>query len=294
MDTNEKLVEALAGSEMFQAYEGAYNEATGMPLALRPVVSWQLPFHGKQKENAFCALVAGKNHACAACFQLHGQLTEAAMDSPVTKNCAYGLCETVVPVKFGPQTIGFLQTGQVMRKKPTAASFRRAVLQAQKSGVNLSDAETMQAYFATPVASQKKLDSVTSLLVIFADHLAMKGNQIALKTANTEPLMITQAKQFIAEHYAEEISLRQVACVVNVSLFYFCKCFRRATGLSFTQFVSRTRIEEAKSLLLNPNLRVSEIAYAIGFQSLTHFNRTFKKIMCQSPTAYRHRLLAVV
>jgi AraC-like DNA-binding protein len=50
------------------------------------------------------------------------------------------------------------------------------------------------------------------------------------------------------------------------------------------------RIEKAKNLLLNPNLRISEIAYEIGFQSLTHFNRVFKKIIGQSPTEYRSQL----
>jgi len=81
---------------------------------------------------------------------------------------------------------------------------------------------------------------------------------------------------------------------VNTSVFYFCKQFRKATGLSFTEFVSRTRIEKAKNLLLNPNLHITEIAYAIGFQSLTQFNRTFKKIMGQSPTDYRGNLPAVI
>ena len=50
------------------------------------------------------------------------------------------------------------------------------------------------------------------------------------------------------------------------------------------------RVEKAKSLLPNPNLRISEIAYDIGFQSLTHFNRVFKRITGQSPTSYRQRL----
>ena len=63
---------------------------------------------------------------------------------------------------------------------------------------------------------------------------------------------------------------------MNTSTFYFCKLFKRSTGLNFTDYVSRVRIEKAKNLLLNPNLRVSEIAYEIGFQSLTHFNRVFK------------------
>ena len=51
-------------------------------------------------------------------------------------------------------------------------------------------------------------------------------------------------------------------------------------------------LEKAKNLLLNPNLRVSEIAYEVGFQSLTHFNRVFKRILGQSPTEYRAQLLA--
>ena len=51
-------------------------------------------------------------------------------------------------------------------------------------------------------------------------------------------------------------------------------------------------MEKAKNLLLNPNYRVSEIAFEIGFQSLTHFNRIFKNIAGQSPTEYRRQLSA--
>ena len=57
--------------------------------------------------------------------------------------------------------------------------------------------------------------------------------------------------------------------------------------MNFTEYVSRVRIENAKNLLLNPNLRISEIAYQVGFQSLTHFNRVFKKVAGESPTEYR-------
>jgi AraC-like DNA-binding protein len=54
--------------------------------------------------------------------------------------------------------------------------------------------------------------------------------------------------------------------------------------------VSRLRIERAKELLLNPHLRISEIAYEVGFQSLTHFNRVFRRILGKSPTEYRGKL----
>ena len=287
---NRQLIEALTRSETFQNYERAFTEVTGMPMALRPVETWQLPFHGKRKENAFCALMAEKSHTCAACLQLQEELAQNAMNQPATRACAYGLCETAVPLKLGPQTIGFLQTGQVMRQNPTELSFQRAVQQAASRGVDIDNAKTKRAYFETPVVSQKNLDTASSLLAIFADHLAMKSNQLVVQTATAEPPFIAKAKQFIRDHYMDDLSLSQVAGTVNTSVFYFCKLFRKCTTVTFTEFLSRTRVEEAKDLLLNPNLRISEIAFAVGFQSFTHFNRMFKVIVGQTPTEYRARL----
>ena len=290
MHANGQLIKSLTRSEMFQDYERAFTEATGMPMTLRPVENWQLPFRGKRKENAFCARMADQSHTCAACLQLQEKLTQDARHEPATRSCAYGLCETAVPVKLGSETIGFLQSGQVMRAQPTEASFQRAVAQARKLGGDISSERTKRAYFATPVASPRKLASVTKLLAIFADHLAMKSNQLAVRTAHREPPLITRAKQFIREHYSEDLSLGRVSAAANMSTFYFCKLFHKFTSVSFTEFVSRTRVEAAKHLLLNPNLRVSEVGYAVGFQSLSHFNRMFKRIARESPTDFRDRL----
>ncbi len=290
MDANGQLLETLIRSEMFQNYERAYTETTGMPVTLRPVETWQLPLHGKRRENPFCSIMAEKSRTCAACLQTQEKLAQDAMEAPCLMRCAYGLCELAVPVKLGAQTIGVLQTGQVMRQKPTNAAFRRAVTKANELGVDIDNARARDAFFLTPLASQKKLDSVTTLLSIFAEHLSIKSNQIAIQAANSEPPVITKAKQYILDHHTEELSLGQVAAAVHTSIFYFCKLFRKVTGTTFTEFVSRTRIERAKTLMLNANLRVSEIAYEVGFQSLTHFNRVFKKFVGEAPTEYRARL----
>jgi len=287
-----KLIETLIRSNTYQNYERAYSESTGMPLTLRPVETWQLPFRGKRKENDFCALMAEQSPTCAACLRLQEKLAQDAMDKPATRTCAYGLCETAVPVKLGSQTIGFLQTGQVMRQQPTEASFQRAVDQAGKFGVNIRNERTKQAYFATPVASARKLDSVANLLAIFAEHLAIKSNQLVLQAANSEPPAIIQARLFIGEHFAEHLSLDLVSRHLKMSRLHFCKQFSRVTGVRFTAFISRTRIEKSKNLLLNPNLRISEIAYAVGFQTLSDFNRVFKKFMMMSPGTYRSNIAA--
>lgn len=292
MNGDGELIETLEHSALYQGYQHAFTAATGLPLALRPMVTWQLPLHGKPGENSFCSMTAEKSRTCAACLQLQDRLAKAATQSPCTMTCGYGLSETAVPIRLGAQTIGYLQTGQVLLKKPTPARFRQAVKEAQRMGVDLNTPRVREAYFATPVMSRHKMDSVANLLGVFADHLAIQSNQIAVQQASAEPPVIARAKRFIEDHHRDDLSLGQVAASVHTSLFYFCKLFKRHTGVSFTEYVSRLRTEKAKKLLLNLNLRVSEIAYEVGFQSLTHFNRVFKRILHESPSEYRARLQA--
>lgn len=283
-------MEALFGSKIYQEYERAFSEATGLPVALRSVESWQLPHHGKKFENPFCDMMAQKSRACAACLQTQQQLSETATHEAKTVTCQAGLCDTAVPVRMGDQLIGFLSTGQVFRKKPTETQYNRTVKLMTEWGVQADPIDLRKAYFDTRVMSSRQHESVVKLLTIFAEHLSMVSNRILVQEQNAESPVITRAKQFIAEHQTEELSLDQVAKSVHTSKFYFCKLFKKSTGVNFTDYLSRVRTERAKNLLLNPNLRVSEIAYEVGFQSLTHFNRVFKRILGQSPTEYRSQL----
>lgn len=290
MKTEPTLVERLGESKLYQDYERAFSEATGLPLRLRSVDSWQLPHHGQRKENPFCAMMAGKSRACAACLQVQQVLAERATQAPDSETCQIGMCDTAVPVRLGDQLIGFLHTGQIFRKKPSETQFRKTLELARQWGIANTEDEMHQAYFDTRVLSQKEHEAVVKLLEIFATHLSELSNQIVVQLNNAEPPMITRAKEFIKQNHQEDLTLGQVAKAVNSSTFYFCKMFKKGTGLNFTEYVSRVRIESAKNLLLNPNLRISEIAYQVGFQSLTHFNRVFKKIVGESPTEYRGKV----
>ena len=291
MKDNKTLIETLTHSKIYQDYERAFSEATGLPVALRPVESWQLPHHGKRSENPFCALVAQKSRSCAACLQVQQKLSESATHEAQSVTCQLGLCDTAVPVRTGDRLIGFLQTGQVFSRKPTEAQFNRMLKLVAEWGLEVDRSTLREAYFSTRVLNSRQHESVVKLLAIFAQHLSMVSNQVVVQQENTEPPVIAGAKQFINEHQTEDLSLGQVAKAVNTSTFYFCKMFKKITGINFTEYLSRVRIEKAKNLLLNPNLSISEIAYEVGFQSLTHFNRVFKKIIGQSPTEFRGQLM---
>lgn len=114
-----------------------------------------------------------------------------------------------------------------------------------------------------------------------------------LKRANSasrnraEPVEIWKARNFIEEHSGEELSLSKVAKVVNVSANHLSEKFKQVTGVNFVEYIAWTRFEKACDLLRNSNLRISEIAFAVGFQSLSEFNRVFKKLSEGSPTQYR-------
>ena len=289
---NRALIEALVNSKIYHEYEQAFTDLTGLPVALQPVETWQLPHHGKRNENPFCALMSQKSRACAACLQVQERLCEKAAQEPQTVSCPVGL-------------VRHRRAGAVERPVDRLFADRPVFSQEADQGAVCADGQTgvgmgsgggpehiEKAYFAGRVCQPAQHESVVKLLAIFAQHLAMVSNQVFIQQENAESPVIKRAKEYICEHQAEKLSLGSVAKAVNMSTFYFCKMFKKVTGINFTDYLSRVRIEKAKNLLLNPNLRVSEIAFEVGFQSLTHFNRVFKKILGQSPTDYRAQLLA--
>jgi AraC-like DNA-binding protein len=183
-----------------------------------------------------------------------------------------------------------LQTGQIFTQAPSKTKFQKVARQLAEWNSDIPSEELEQAYFKTRVIAKSQYESVLRLLAIFAQHLSSVSNQLAVQEASAEPPAMTKARHYIAEHGREEISLAEVAKAVNMSAFYFCKVFRKSTGLTFTDYVARTRVETVKKLLLNPHTRISEAAYEAGFQSLSQFNRVFRRIAGESPTDYRDRL----
>ncbi|MBC8094371.1 MAG: helix-turn-helix domain-containing protein [Akkermansiaceae bacterium] len=283
-------VENLAGTPDFREFQRAFEDATRLPLTLRAVEGWQLAHRGSRHQNGFCAMMSQANRSCAACLQTQQRVCEGSRDKPCTMACTFGIIETAVAVRIGHEIIAYLQTGQIFFKAPTPQQTRAALRQLKDWGLDIDMAEAAGRYNETPVVSRGDYQARIRLLQFFADHLGTSAHQILLRQQTAEPVQITRARQFIAEHYQEYLCLTDVAREVGMSTFYLCKKFKSATGMNFTPYVSAIRVEQAKQLLLNAHYRISEIAFAVGFQSLTHFNRIFKDTVGYSPSEYRQHL----
>lgn len=286
---NRELIDALRRSKLFRSYEEVFSEATGLALALRPVDYWQLEHQGKKNENPFCALLAERPATLSVCLQAHEQMIRHTGDLPHTVTCPFGLTETAVPIKLGQRTIGYLRIGQVLRHMPARSDTTKVSRELERCGVRFTG-EIRKAWDKNPLIPPEKYNAIVRLLAFFADQLSALSNQLVTEKNNAEPPLVLKAREYIDKHKTEELSLADVAKAAGASVFHFCKVFHKATGLKFTDYVARVRLEDARTRLLNPNLRVSEIAYDVGFQSLTQFNRTFKRVFGQSPSEFRARL----
>jgi len=284
------VVPQLQRSEIYRSYQQAFETTTGLPLALRSTGTFQSPLHASKQVNAFCSLMSANNATCAACLRLQQRIETEAATEAKTFQCFAGLSESAVPVRVGEKTLAHLQTGQVLHAPPTKARFKAILRQLAEWGAKVDPRQLETAYFATRVVAKKQYDAVVRLLGVFAQHLSAVSNQVLVIESNDELPAVAKARAFIAAHFSEELSLNQVAQAANMSAFYFCKMFKKATGLTFTDYVAHVRIESVRQLLLNPHARVSEAAYAAGFQSLSQFNRTFRRIAGEAPSAYRDRL----
>jgi AraC-like DNA-binding protein/ligand-binding sensor protein len=288
-DSSKQLIDMLGRSRLFRDYERVFSEATGLALAIRPLEFWQLAHHGKKHENPFCALLAENPATLSVCLRAHQDMIDHTGVLPHTVTCPFGLTETAVPIKLGEQIVGYLRIGQVLRHIPAKMNTTKVSRELQRCGVEFKG-KIRTAWEKNPLLPPEKYNGIVRLLAFFADQLSALSNQLITEKSNAEPPLVLKAREYINKHKNEELSLADVAKAAGASVFHFCKVFHKATGLKFTDYVARMRLEDARNRLLNPNLRVSEIAYDVGFQSLTQFNRTFKRVFGQSPTEFRARV----
>jgi AraC-like DNA-binding protein len=288
-DSNKQLIDMLRRSRLFRDYETVFTKATGLPLTLRPLEFWQLAHHGKKHENAFCAMLAENPATLAVCLQAHQAMIDHTGLLPHTVTCPFGLTETAVPVKLGQDVIGYLRIGQVVRHVPAKADMNKVTRELERGGLRLTG-KLRKAWEKNALIPPDKYNAIVRLLSFFGEQLSALTNQLVVERQNAEPPLVQRAREYIDKHKTEPLSLSAVAKAAGASVFHFCKVFHKSTGLKFTDYVARVRLEDARTQLLNPNRRISEVAYDVGFQSLTQFNRMFKRVFGQSPTEFREHL----
>lgn len=200
---------------------------------------------------------------------------------------------SAVPVRCGGTLIGMLRTGHIFHKVPEPGDFERVARTLGRQGLSEKDLEMLRdAYFQTRVVEPERYQSMVTLLATFGEQLGMHAEKLAIHSEGDEPEAVVRARRFIEKNLADPLPLPLVAKQAGLSESHFCRVFKAATGLTLTDYINRRRIEWAKKELLKPQARVSEIAFHIGYQSLSQFNRSFSRFTGNSPTNFRREELS--
>src|SRR5437879_11149852 len=243
--SDQEVMRHLSRSQIFKDYERAFSEATGLPLNIRRHDSWSPARHGREDHDSFASILARFNKARAACLRAQTDASGESDSTTRTVTWFAGLSESAVPVYVGDHILGFLETGEVMLKNPTKKHFASITRQLRAWGYKADWKQLERAYFRSCVLSPDRYRAMLRLLSIFAQHLSILSNQLAVRRENDESRNMARARQFIEAHQAEPLSLGRIAQVANISRHYFCKMFKKATGINFTDYLSRVQIGRA-------------------------------------------------
>ena len=286
MNETLNIVRKLHRSPVYSEFKTAFEQISQFPIELVSSDGESLEGHFCAKSaNAICIALAEANPDCRVCALTKGLMEESSLARTQTNTCLAGLTVTTIPVRLEGQLAAWIQTAPVLLQPPSKQHFARLVRRLAGLGSAIAAGDLKTAYFGARVVSPTLYRATIRLLEIYVDYIVLIGGKIMLQ--GRDSLIVQRAKRYFAEHQTRPVTLEEVAHAANVSVFHFCRTFKQGTGLTFTEYQNRLRVERAKALLRDNRMRVSEVAYEAGFQTITHFNRIFRRLVGLSPTDYR-------
>jgi len=267
-----------------------FHTLTGMVVKLCPPSSPQKMIQFGARDAAFCRQVVADAGSCPICLQIQAHLFQQ-LDVKLKAQqlcCPAGIVHLAVPVLLAGRHIATIVGGKVRLRLPSPARFAYCCRQLGLAADNGRLRLLRRAFFTTPALTQQELSAAVKLLQSLAQFfvLALK-QQGARGGANPESARISAAKRFVRLHLAETLTNGQAAQAAGVTDSYFCRLFHQSTGLTFRDYLATERVEQAKYELAHTLKPISEIALAVGFQSIPDFNRVFKRKTKLSPSQYR-------
>lgn len=144
------------------------------------------------------------------------------------------------------------------------------------------------------LSSQSHFDQLITLLQVFQmlaaseEYIPLKARPVANASVLKEQQRLHKIYHYIETHYQANINVNDVAKLSHLTTAAFCRYFKKSTHLTFTDFLNQYRINQAKKLLMQ-NSNVTEACYESGFENLSYFNKTFKKLAGENPSKFRKK-----
>lgn len=135
-------------------------------------------------------------------------------------------------------------------------------------------------------AIKANLYGIFAILVRKYTRSTISNRQFVFKNRNIHN--INKIMQYIESHYQEDITIDQLASLLNINKYYFCRLFKEITGFTPVKYINNFRVHQAIALIKqHPELSITEIATQVGFNDSNYFARVFKDVTNKSPSTFR-------
>lgn len=282
----ETVYSELLAADLFSIYRTAFEQVTGQTLALiHPDIISTPEDEAARCKNDFCSLMLNTEVCKNRCTEHTLDLSKRIDQQAFTASCEANITTTLIPINTKLGIVAYLRSGQV--RTDTQEIDSEFFLKISESMPPHVGRDVIMLFDAAKVYTKDEYKSQLTLLGAFALQLSDLANNLIIKPNPKSGGIVDVTKRYIHEKLSEKINLDTLAENAKVTNSYLCKQFKKATGLTVVEYINRHRIELAKELLSSKNVRIIEIAYETGFQSLSQFNRSFHRYTGQSPTEYK-------
>jgi len=280
--------ESLAALPEFSRFSEILTKLTGVAMSLQSPDGEIRIRYGDGMQNPLCRMIRTSKLGsvrCTACDIGHSQ--KAGMQGKaILYKCHSGFLDMIIPIFVRGVHVASISSGQILPEPPTEEAL--AKLKTRLAYLKLDDDTVSRAYWAAPYMPKEKVKHMVSLLETFAVQLCESLSKIRELESRLERNELHKAKEYVAKHFTDpNLGLIEVASYAGLSPAHFSHVFKKSVGISFTRFIQRVRVDEAKQLLMRSEKSITEICFCCGFNSVAHFIRVFRSQEHTTPSGYK-------
>ncbi len=261
-------------------YDWPENESEAERVAARLAVMSDELLIGIEQLRQVVSWLPGPIGALATDLSVDADVRDAFDEQPDDRNA--------VVLDAGVLDAGVLEVERGARMVEQAAA---QVVSAQLSGFSVEDANAFQAVQASALQVEEAATEVSSKDVAGLGDLPRKLADGDYSGLHTHEIGVQRALRYVGNHYTEEISLGRLARESYISSSHLSFLLKRSLGVPFKSLLAAVRIRRAQQLLAMDEHSITEISLEVGFGDLSHFERTFKRLVGTNPREYRRREL---
>lgn len=234
-------------------------------------------------QTPFCRLINACEEGHRRCEECDRRSVRkcGAQSTPYSYRCHAGVCETILPIRFGGSPVAYLVFGQLLDSTPIEQQWAETEKTLQWYPGDME--ELKEAYWQFRQYSGDEIAAYIDILEAFSTFIQIKE---MIQTAELTELQ--RLEMYLDEHYTEKLSLEKISTELGIGRTKLCILAKELSGgETLTVLITQRRVNAAKRLLQHGNMPISEVAEAVGISDYNYFTKVFRASTGVTPSAFR-------